>query len=103
MGIYGVIGYPVSHSMSPIMHNQEFQALQMDSLLYSVYYSPESFRKSNRRDSGILHIKGINVTIPHKVEVMDYLDEIDEEARLIGAVNTIKNRKWETHWFEYGW
>ncbi|MFA8439621.1 shikimate dehydrogenase [Pueribacillus sp. YX66] len=90
MGVYGVIGFPVSQSMSPIMHNQEFQALQMDAYYTAFAVHPSQLEQAIE---GIraLHIKGINVTIPHKVAVIDYLDEIDEEARLIGAVNTIKN------------
>lgn len=90
MGIYGVIGFPVSHSMSPIMHNREFQALQMDAYYTAFAVHPNQLQKAIEGVRA-LHIKGINVTIPHKVTVIDFLDEIDEEARLIGAVNTIKN------------
>lgn len=91
MGIYGVIGYPVAHSMSPLMHNGEFQALHLDHYYTAFNIHPDHLEKAI--DSvRTLQINGLNVTIPHKVKVMDYLDEIDEEARLIGAVNTIINQ-----------
>lgn len=91
MGIYGVIGYPISHSMSPLMHNTEFQAFGMESYYTAFSVHPDELKNAI---DGIraLNIKGINVTIPHKVAVIDWLDEVDEEARLIGAVNTIINK-----------
>ncbi len=91
MGIYGVIGYPIAHSMSPLMHNWEFQALKLDHYYTAFNIHPDDLEKAIE-SVRLLQINGLNVTIPHKVKVMDYLDEIDEEARLIGAVNTIINR-----------
>lgn len=91
MGIYGVIGYPIAHSMSPLMHNREFQALKLDHYYTAFNIHPDDLAKAIE-SVRILEIRGLNVTLPHKVKVMDYLDEIDEEARLIGAVNTIINR-----------
>lgn len=91
MGIYGVIGYPVAHSLSPLMHNREFQALQLDHYYTAFNIHPDHLEKAIE-SVRILQIHGLNVTIPHKVKVINYLDEIDEEARLIGAVNTIINR-----------
>lgn len=91
MGIYGVIGYPVAHSMSPLMHNNEFRALQMDHYYTAFNIHPSELEKAIE-SVRTLQINGLNVTIPHKVTVMNYLDEIDEEARLIGAVNTIINK-----------
>lgn len=90
MGIYGVIGYPIGHSLSPIMHNREFEELGL-SHHYTAFDVQPSQLKTAIEGFRALHIKGLNVTIPHKVAVMEYLDEIDEEAQMIGAVNTIKN------------
>ncbi len=90
MGIYGVMGYPIGHSMSPIMHNREFEALGLSNH-YAAFNVQPSQLKTAIEGVRALHIKGLNVTIPHKVAVMEYLDEIDDEAQLIGAVNTIKN------------
>lgn len=92
--IVGLIGHPVEHSFSPPMHNAAFKALNMDYAYVAFDVEPENL-KSAIQGAKSLNIKGFNVTIPHKIEVMNYLDEIDEVASLIGAVNTIdfKNMK----------
>jgi shikimate dehydrogenase len=90
--IYGVLGYPVKHSLSPLMHNAAFKALRLNS-------EYRLFEKSPEEIPGFLHslydagIKGLNVTVPHKEKVIAYLAHISDEARLIGAVNTIKVEK----------
>lgn len=88
--ICGLIGDPVEHSMSPAMHNSAFK----DSGLYYIYL-PFKVKKEQleRAILGIkaLNIKGINVTIPHKISVIPFLDELDPLAEKIGAVNTIIN------------
>ncbi len=92
--IVGLIGHPVEHSFSPPMHNAAFDALNMDCAYVAFDVNPNDL-KSAIEGAESLNIKGFNVTIPHKVDVMQYLDELDEVARLIGAVNTIdfKNLK----------
>ena len=92
--IVGLIGHPVGHSFSPPMHNAAFEALGMDYAYVAFDVNPLDLR-SAIEGANSLNIKGFNVTIPHKIEVMKYLDEIDEVAGLIGAVNTIdfKNMK----------
>ncbi len=87
--LYGLIGDPVSHSLSPVMHNKAFRQIGYNGayLAFQIkYLGPETI-------SGIkaLGVKGLSVTIPHKVAVMDLIDEIDETAKNIGAVNTIVN------------
>ncbi|ADL68790.1 shikimate 5-dehydrogenase [Thermoanaerobacterium thermosaccharolyticum DSM 571] len=88
--IYGIIGHPIGHSLSPFIHNAAFESVNLN----SVYVSFD-VHEENLKDAilGIkaLGIKGINVTVPHKENVMKYLDYISDEAKLIGAVNTIKN------------
>ena len=86
--IVGLIGHPVKHSFSPPMHNRAFNALNMDYAYLAFDVNPSNL-KSAIDGASSLNIKGLNVTIPHKIEVMKYLDEIDEVAALIGAVNTI--------------
>lgn len=86
--IVGLIGHPVEHSFSPPMHNAAFNALNMDWAYVAFDVDPFNV-KSAIEGAKSLNIKGFNVTIPHKIEVMKYLDEIDEVAGLIGAVNTI--------------
>ncbi len=87
--VVGVIGDPVEHSLSPPMHNAAFRHLNMDYV-----YVPYHVKKGTLNDaiSGAksLNIKGLNITIPHKTDVMKYLDSLDKSAELIGAVNTIK-------------
>jgi len=90
--IVKLIGYPVEHSRSPLMHNAAFQSLGLDFvyLLFSV--KPPNLKEAvtGLRASNVV---GANVTIPYKEEVMKYLDEITPEAKFIGAVNTIHNRE----------
>jgi shikimate dehydrogenase len=88
--ICGLIGDPVEHSMSPAMHNAAFRELELDYI-----YVP--FRvKSTELGQAIagmraLNMMGLNVTVPHKVAVMQFLDKLDHLAEKIGAVNTIVN------------
>ncbi|MDI6786504.1 MAG: shikimate dehydrogenase [bacterium] len=88
--ILGLIGYPATYSLSPIMHNAAFKQLGLD-YVYLVF--PAESNDLRKAMEGLKAIKfaGANVTIPYKEVIMDYLDEISKEARLIGAVNTIKN------------
>lgn len=92
--IVGLIGHPVEHSFSPPMHNAAFEKLGMDYAYVAFDVNPLDL-KSAIDGARSLNIKGFNVTIPHKIEVMQFLNEIDEVAGLIGAVNTIdfKNLK----------
>jgi len=89
--MYGVFGDPVSHSKSPLMQNAAFRAAGINAAYAAFRVSPENLAAAV---AGIraLGFGGVNVTIPHKVAVMDYLDDIDEDARRIGAVNTVVNR-----------
>ncbi|MFW5810423.1 MAG: shikimate dehydrogenase [Thermodesulfobacteriota bacterium] len=87
--LYGVFGNPVAHSLSPVMHNAAFRQLNHN----GVYLA---FRVENIA-SGIeavraLNMQGVSITIPHKIEVMSYLDELDPMAERIGSVNTVTRR-----------
>ena len=86
--IVGLIGHPVEHSFSPPMHNAAFDALGMDYAYVAFDVNPNDL-SSAIEGAKSLNIKGFNVTIPHKIEVMQYLDELDDVAGMIGAVNTI--------------
>ncbi len=90
--VYGIIGYPVSHSLSPVMHNLAFRELGLKAVYGAFPVKPEDLSQAIRGVKA-LGISGLSVTIPHKVEVMKYLEEVDEVARQIGAVNTIINRE----------
>jgi shikimate dehydrogenase len=88
--VCGIIGDPIEHSMSPVMHNAAFTALDLD---YA--YLPFRVRREELKMAiaGIkaLGIVGLNVTIPHKVDVIPLLDKLDLLAEKMGAVNTIVN------------
>ena len=87
--ITGVIGHPIEHSMSPPMHNNAYKQLNMDYVYIAFHVQPENI-ENLINSSKTLDIKGLNVTIPHKTTIIPYLDEIDETAEKIGAVNTIQ-------------
>jgi len=88
--IYGIIGCPVEHSLSPLIQNAAFDALKIDARYLAFSVKPEQIPQAI---AGIrsLNIHGVNVTVPHKSSVISFLDEISPLAQLIGAVNTIKN------------
>jgi len=85
-----IIGYPIEHSMSPIMHNTAIHELHLDYIYLAFNIFPSNLKLAVK---GIktFNISGINVTIPFKQKIMKYLDEIDPIAKKIGAINTIKN------------
>ncbi|CAB3289963.1 Shikimate dehydrogenase (NADP(+)) [Methanocaldococcus lauensis] len=87
--VVGLIGHPVEHSFSPIMHNAAFKDKGLNYVYLAFDVLPEKL-KYVIDGAKALGIVGFNVTIPHKVEIIKYLDELDESAKLIGAVNTIK-------------
>jgi len=84
--LYGIIGNPVSHSLSPLMHNAAFAELGENSVYLPF---PVADIKAGMEGIKALGVKGVSVTIPHKETVIPLLDAIEEIARRIGAVNTI--------------
>jgi len=96
--LYGIIGHPVGHSLSPVMHNASFEALGLHATMEVYDIKPESLKDA--LESFIkLGFGGINVTIPHKQTIIPFLDDIDEEAGIIGAVNTVRFRDGRTEGF----
>ncbi|WP_409178229.1 shikimate dehydrogenase [Brevibacillus fortis] len=89
--LVGLFGHPVSHSQSPMMHNTAFSETGLGFAYAAFDVEPENLEDAV---AGIraLGLKGINVTIPHKVAIMPMLDEIDPLAKRIGAVNTVVSR-----------
>ncbi len=87
---YAVIGNPVAHSLGPLMHNRAFAAAGYPGVYVALAVTDIAGAMAGVRALGI---SGLSVTIPHKIAVMDHLDEIDETARAIGAVNTVVNRE----------
>lgn len=87
--IVGLIGDPIEHSVSPSMHNAAFKELGLDYVYVAFKVAQNSLPKAIEGMKS-LGLEGGNVTIPHKSAVTEHLDEIDDSARKIGAVNTIK-------------
>lgn len=106
MDFYGLIGEKLQHSLSPKIHNTLFKGLNIEGAYKLFEVEREELGKAI--DSlKVLKIKGVNVTIPYKQDVMKYLDFISEEAKKIGAVNTIyfndgKLYGYNTDYFGFG-
>jgi shikimate dehydrogenase len=90
--ITGLYGYPVEHTLSPSMHNAAFEHLGLDYCYLPFSVHPDSL-KSAVEAIRALSLAGVNVTIPHKESVIPYLNNVNEEALFIGAVNTIVNQE----------
>ncbi|MGO3115331.1 shikimate dehydrogenase [Enterococcus pseudoavium] len=88
----GLYALPARHSFSPLMHTTAFQATGVDAIYLSFDIQPERLGESIQaiRD---LEMLGINLSMPHKMAAINYVDELSQAARLIGAINTIVNQK----------
>ena len=88
--LIGLIGYPIKQSFSPFIHN-----IAAELTGTRIIYLPFEVHSSNLKDAVkgtvALGLKGFNVTVPHKVKVVDYLNKLSEEAAVIGSVNTVVN------------
>lgn len=101
--VYGIIGNPVSHSLSPYIHNTAFKFHNLNAVFvpFEVNDLDEFIKKFVREETREveLNFKGFAVTIPHKQQIIRHLDSIDETARKIGAVNTVKIVDGKLHGF----
>lgn len=88
--VTGLLGYPVEHSLSPAMHNAGFDALGLN-FCYLAFSVPPASLGGAVESVRTLSFRGVNVTVPHKEHVLTFLDEVDDEAAFIGAVNTVVN------------
>ncbi|MDD4953522.1 MAG: shikimate dehydrogenase [Candidatus Omnitrophica bacterium] len=86
---YGLIGYPVKHSLSPLMHNAAFASLKINAE-YKLFPLASDELGAFLKNLAKNNISGLNVTVPYKEKVIPFLDKLSKEAGLIGAVNTIK-------------
>lgn len=86
----GVMGWPIAHSLSPVLQNAALKEAGLD---YAYVALPVPSEQLSAAVAGIraMGFRGVNVTVPHKSEIIPLLDEVDEDARLIGAVNTVVN------------
>ena len=86
--IVGVVGWPVGHSLSPLMHNAAFEAMGLDWRYVPFAVKPDNLERATG-SLAALGIRGINVILPHKTAIIPFLDNVDELARLTDAVNTV--------------
>lgn len=104
MQTYGILAHPTGHSLSPLIHNAAFEELKIDAQYVTFDILPENleeFIKKVRTEK----IAGLSVSIPHKVEIIKHLDGLEEEAKAIGAVNTVfwkGTQLWGTNTDAYG-
>lgn len=84
---YGLLGFPLGHSLSPFIHKCLFE-LSGKQCSYELFELDEKGLSSSA--ARLMELNGFNVTIPHKINIIKYLDELDEKAALFGAVNTVK-------------
>ena len=89
--VCGIIGDPVEHSLSPVMQNAAFEAVGLD-FVYVPLRVARGCAGMGAQAMRTLGLRGLNVTVPHKVDILPYLDWIDGQAGRIGAVNTIVNQ-----------
>lgn len=89
--VIAIFGDPVSHSLSPVMQNAAMEAAAVD-MVYVPFHVKGAELGAAVSAVRALGLAGLNVTIPHKEHVIEYLDEVDDNARLLGAVNTVVNR-----------
>ena len=92
--LFGVIGHPVSHSLSPAMHTAALRALRLDAL-YAPFDLPPRYVRPMLEALVLSGVEGLNVTVPHKEAVLPLMDRLDASAKAVGAVNTIviRNRR----------
>ena len=88
--VCGIIGYPIEHTMSPPIHNAAFKAMGLDYVYVAFGVKPEDVGKAVQ-GMRAFNMRGMSVTIPHKLAVIPYIDKLDPLAEKIGAVNTIVN------------
>jgi shikimate dehydrogenase len=86
----GLLGSPVAHSKSPLMHNESFRQLDLD-YVYLCFDVPENDLKTAFEGLKKLNVSGFNCTMPDKTLICQFLDELSPAASMIGAVNTVVN------------
>jgi shikimate dehydrogenase len=88
--LIGLIGHPIKHSYSPFIQNYALELMNLD-YVYLPFDVPVENLKNAVKAVLSFGLKGLNVTLPHKEKIIKFLDELSEEASIIGAVNTVVN------------
>lgn len=90
--VCGLLGYPVEHSFSPLMHNSAFQAIGLNWVYLPFKVHPQNLSQAVKAVSA-LNMAGVNITVPHKEAVLPYLHRLSTAAQAIGAVNVIVHKE----------
>lgn len=88
---FGLIGYPLGHSMSKVIHEQLFALSSVNGTYEMIEVAPENLKETFSKK--LTFLRGFNVTIPHKIDIIPMLDELSDRAELFGAVNTVDVRE----------
>lgn len=86
--VYGVIGDPIAHSLSPVIHNELAKRMGKEAI-YVPFHVTEQGLEHAIQGAYALNIKGLNITMPHKQELFKYITKVDDSAHKIGAINTL--------------
>lgn len=89
---YGILAYPAKHSLSPMIHNAAFKEMNIDAE-YGVFEIDSMGLQDFMDYVKAEPISGLSVSLPHKVDIMQYMHVIDDDAKKIGAVNTVLNNR----------
>lgn len=87
--VYGILGYPVKHSLSPVFQNKAFEHFSLNAVYVPFEVKPEDFETAFKGLKA-LGIKGVNITLPHKEKALELADFRDEHVQAIGSANTLK-------------
>lgn len=99
-----IIGDPIGHSLSPQMHNAGYEALGIDDqFVFAAAHIKENDLEAAVNGFHAMGVRGITTTLPHKTTIMKYLDEIDETAKEIGAINTVVNTDGKLKGYNTDW
>jgi len=90
--LYGVVGWPIAHSLSPAMQRAAFEACGIDAVYEAFAIEPARLERS-LRDLRARGVAGLNVTLPHKEAIAAFVDEVERDAQAIGAVNTLARER----------
>lgn len=88
--LFGLIGCPVEHTKSPYIHNTLFEELNINAIYVPVHVKPGDLQKAVE-GMRAQNFSGFNITVPYKKDIIKYLDDVSNDALLMGAVNTVKN------------
>lgn len=89
-GLFGLIGNPVRHTKSPLIHNTLFKLFDINAVYIPMLIQRDSLENAVNGMKA-MNVTGFNVTVPYKKDIIKYLDDISKDALLMGAVNTVKN------------